>query len=115
MNWFLPLEFYTILTDATNNLLHTVISQSGGSEQMYNKKKYKESEIQQLLGMHLLFGIYQFNTLDEYWHAEQFIRGGLESCMLEGRFNFLDQHFLQIEHSKDKLVYEVNKMRKKLN
>lgn len=46
MNWFLPLEFYTILTDATNNLLHTVISQSGGSEQMYNKKKYKESEIQ---------------------------------------------------------------------
>jgi len=42
--------------------------------------------------LQILFGVYRFPSLDDYWNAESWLKGGVEVTMPIGRFKFVDLH-----------------------
>lgn len=57
---------------------------------MLAKKKFSDVEIKQFLGMGVLFGLMRFPKIDCYHQAEPILLGGVETCMQEGRFKFIE-------------------------
>lgn len=51
--------------------------------------------------------------VDDHWHAPLHLRGGPETCMMEGRFKFLDAHLL-LPTNDPRLQQAVNQLHKKL-
>ncbi|CAD8050864.1 unnamed protein product [Paramecium sonneborni] len=108
---FIPTSLIVTLTDLVNQYLLFILEedlkqQSSQIKSQYNKKKYKQTEIQLYLGLQILFGIYRFPYIDDYWNAEPWLRGG--------RFKFIDAHlFLYLnEKAKQKLQDEVYQLQK---
>ncbi|CAD8048425.1 unnamed protein product [Paramecium sonneborni] len=121
LNYFLPCSFVSILTEMINNYLLMVLQedlkqQQQQTLQMYQKKKYKETEIQFYFGLQILFGVYRFPQLDDYWNVESWLKGGIEVTMPIGRFKFVDLHIFSYidELQRAKLQLEVRKFSKKL-
>ncbi|CAD8148917.1 unnamed protein product [Paramecium pentaurelia] len=121
LNYFLPSSFVSTLTEMINHYLLMVLQedlkqQQQQTQQIYHKKKYKEAEIQFYLGLQILFGVYRFPSLDDYWNAESWLKGGVEVTMPIGRFKFVDLHIFSYfdELQRAKLQLEVRKFSKKL-
>lgn len=96
VSYFLPNDLQNLMLDNANLLLYQVVSKEATNniEQFYNKKKFKVQEVLQCFGMNLLFAIYQFPQLEDYWRAEPWLLGGIETCLAEGRFKFLNSNLL---------------------
>ena len=59
-----------------------------------SKRKFQGHDIEVYLGLHVWFGLFQLPQLSDYWHAEPFLRGGIEVLMPESRFMTLDANFV---------------------
>jgi predicted house-cleaning NTP pyrophosphatase (Maf/HAM1 superfamily) len=67
----------------------------------------------------MLFGIFRFPTAAYYWHAEEFLRGGIEICMQEGRYRFIENNLMTFSSEIDvtsslHLTSEIRKKWKKM-
>lgn len=65
--------------------------------------------------MNILFGIQRLPHVNEYWHGETYLRGCLYMIMLEGRYKFIGDHYMNFFESSDyyKAFYLTEKIRKK--
>jgi hypothetical protein len=59
---------------------------------LFAKKRFGDTEVSQYLGMTMLFGVFRFPTVTHYWHADTLLKGGIEICMQEGRFKFIENN-----------------------
>ncbi|CAD8053769.1 unnamed protein product [Paramecium primaurelia] len=116
---FFPNSLIITLTDLVNQYLLEILEedlkqQPSKIQSHYNKKKYKETEIQLYFGLQILFGIFRFPYIDDYWNAEPWLRCGIEYMMPIGRFKFLDTHLFMYlnEKSKSKLQNELQQFQK---
>ncbi|CAD8134015.1 unnamed protein product [Paramecium octaurelia] len=116
---FFPTSLIVTLTELVNQYLFSILEedlkqQPSKIASQYNKKKYKETEIQLYFGLQILFGIFRFPYIDDYWNAEPWLRCGIEHMMPIGRFKFLDTHLFMYlnEKAKSKLQNEVLQLQK---
>jgi hypothetical protein len=73
----------------------------------------------QYLGMGVLFGLMRFPKTEFYWKNSPHLLGGIEICMQEGRYNFIEKHMFKFQSENDSqrfmgLLREVRKSWRKL-
>lgn len=65
--------------------------------------------------MNIMFGVFRLPSVGEYWHAESWVRGGIETCMPEGRYRFIENNLLVFsdETEQQRALHLCNDIRRK--
>ena len=55
--------------------------------------------------MNMMMKVYQLPKVEDYWKKELYwLRGGIDSCLQKGRFDYLQQNLLQSQNKNDKFM-----------
>ena len=116
---FIQKSLFDMFLQNVNNNLMQIIRKDYPIERefqsIFAKKKFNDQDVRQYLGMSIQFGVFRFPQVNLYWHSEQFMRGGIEVLMPEGRYKFIENNMMLFrdEQQQQKVLVMVEGIRRK--